>query len=204
MYRSYAGRSAHFHTAKGLFVLWVPDSGIRLKRRLLSSPFHNLKVCPLCNSVLYLALEPGIIMTDWACQRPVPSGVGASGYKGRGWGSERTARRAERREWKESRWEWISLLTSVHTGGRAQTPYLWKYLSQEHQIHYSNSHLLPDLQRLYYFVLISQLLIKLSPESQKDISVTTFPSFYNQEPFPDFYTKLCKWNYNKSHLKILP
>ena len=67
MYRSVAGRSAHFHTAKGLFVLWVPDSGTRPKRRLLSSPFQNLNICPLGNSVLCLALEPGIIMTAWAC-----------------------------------------------------------------------------------------------------------------------------------------
>lgn len=37
-----------------------------------------------------------------------------------------------------------------------------------------NSHLLPDLQSLYYFVPTSQLLIKLSPELQKDISVTHF------------------------------
>lgn len=79
MYRNDAGRSAHFYTVKGLFVLWVPDSGTRPKRRLLSSPFQNLNICPLCSSVLYLALEPGIIMTDWACQRAVPNGVGASG-----------------------------------------------------------------------------------------------------------------------------
>ena len=67
MYRSDAGRSAHFHTAKGLSVLRVPDSGTRPKRRLLSSPFQNLNICPLCNSVLCLALEPGIIITAWAC-----------------------------------------------------------------------------------------------------------------------------------------
>lgn len=85
----------------------------------------------------------------------------------------------------------FSVDLSTHRRPRSD-PVLRKELSQGHQTHHSNSHLLPDLQGLYYFVPTSQLLIKLSPESQKDISVTTFSSLYNEEPFPDFYTKLCK------------